>query len=56
MREKLRQTLRDYDSKDIFNCDKTGLFWKMKPNHTISNSPVAGTKQSKDRINWLTLL
>jgi hypothetical protein len=26
MREKLCQTLRDYDPKDIFNCDETGLF------------------------------
>jgi hypothetical protein len=26
MREKLRQTLKDYDPKDIFNCDETGLF------------------------------
>ena len=25
----------------------------MQPNHTISNSPVAGTKQSKDRITVL---
>ena len=23
MREKLHQTLRDYDPKDIFNCDET---------------------------------
>lgn len=53
MREKLRQTLRDYDPKDIFNCDETGLFWKMKPSHTLSNGPVAGTKQSKDRVTIL---
>jgi hypothetical protein len=53
MREKLHQTLRDYDPKDIFNCDETGLFWKMKPSHTISNSPVAGTKQSKDCVTIL---
>jgi hypothetical protein len=53
MREKLHQTLRDYDPKDIFNCDETGLFWKMKPSHTISNGPVAGTKQSKDCVTIL---
>lgn len=50
MRENLRQTLRDYDPKDIFNCDEMGLFWKMKPSRTISNGPVAGSKQSKDRV------
>ena len=53
MRENLRQTLRDYDPKDIFNCDETGLFWKMKPSRTLSNSSVAGSKQSKDRITIL---
>jgi hypothetical protein len=53
IREKLRQTLRDYDPKDIFNCDETGLFWKIKLRHTISNGPVVGTKQSKDCVtDW----
>ncbi|GBC14132.1 tigger transposable element-derived protein 6-like [Rhizophagus irregularis DAOM 181602=DAOM 197198] len=50
MRENLCQILKNYDPNDIFNCDETGLFWKMRPNHTISNGLVAGTKQSKDRI------
>lgn len=53
MRDKLRQTLKDYDPENIFNCDKTGLFWKMKPSRTISNGPVSGTKQSKDCVTVL---
>jgi hypothetical protein len=53
MRENLRETLKGYAPEDIFNCDETGLFWKMRPNHTISNGPVAGTKQSKDRVTVL---
>ena len=28
MREDLCQTLKDYNPKDIFNCDETGLFKK----------------------------
>ena len=44
MRENLRQTLKDYSPEDIFNCDETGLFWKMKPSHTISNRQVLETK------------
>ena len=28
MREDLRQTLRNYNPEDIFNCDETGLYWK----------------------------
>lgn len=46
MRENLRQILKNYDPEDIFNCS---LFWKMRSNRTISNGPVAGTKQPKDR-------
>lgn len=53
MRDRLREILKDYDPKDIFNCDETGLFWKMKPSRTISNGPVSGTKQSKDRVTVL---
>ena len=53
MREKLYQILRDYDLKDIFNYDETGLFWKMKPSYIISNGPVAGTKQSKNCVTIL---
>ncbi|RIA84081.1 hypothetical protein C1645_832787 [Glomus cerebriforme] len=56
MCENLHQILKNYDSEDIFNCDKTGLFWKIKPNHTISNGLVARTKQSKDHIKVNILL
>jgi hypothetical protein len=50
MRENLKQILKNYSPEDIFNCDETGLFWKMKPCRTISNEQTSGTKQSKDRI------
>lgn len=53
MRENLRQTLKNFAPENIFNCDETGLFWKMKPSRTISNGPISGTKQSKDRITVL---
>ena len=53
MRENLHQVLKNYAPDDIFNCDETGLFWKMRPNYTISNGPVAETKQSKDLITVL---
>ena len=29
MRKNLRKTLKGYAPEDIFNCDETGLFWKM---------------------------
>ena len=53
MRENLCETLKGYTPEDIFNCDETGLFWKIRPNHTISNGPVVGTKQSKDCVTVL---
>src|SRR6266498_3089200 len=49
----LHQTLKDYNPKDIFNCDETGLFWKIKSSRTISNGSVSRTKQSKDHITVL---
>jgi hypothetical protein len=45
MQENLRQMLKDYSPEDIFNCDETGLFWKMKPSRMISNGQISGTKQ-----------
>lgn len=50
MRENLWQILKEYSPEDIFNCDETGLFWKMKPCRTISNEQTSGKKQSKDRV------
>jgi hypothetical protein len=35
----IRQTLAAYDPEDIFNCDETGLFWKMSPNRSLSTVP-----------------
>jgi hypothetical protein len=53
MRNEIRSILKNYDPNDIFNCDETGLFWKMKPSRTISNGQVSGTKQSKDHVTIL---
>ncbi|CAB4436321.1 unnamed protein product [Rhizophagus irregularis] len=39
--------------KEENSKDRPGLFWKMKPNHTILNGPVAGTKQLKDHVTVL---
>ncbi|GBC42405.2 tigger transposable element-derived protein 4-like [Rhizophagus irregularis DAOM 181602=DAOM 197198] len=53
MREEIRRVLKNYAPEDIFNCDETGLFWKMRPSRTISNAPISGTKQSKDHVTVL---
>jgi len=39
MRKNIQNILKDYSPNDIFNMDETGLYWKMKPNHTLSTGP-----------------
>src|SRR5918911_1022501 len=53
MRSTLQNLLKEYQLEDIFNCDETGLFWKMEPSRGLSTGPISGTKQSKDRVTVL---
>ena len=48
----LKPTLSKYDSKDIFNADETGLFWRLLPDKTLAfkSEKCYGGKKSKDRI------
>ena len=51
--ERLRQVqdiVKEYETRDIFNCDETGLFWKMTPRKTLSRFSRKGTKEDKARI------
>jgi hypothetical protein len=49
-RETLRDLLKNYSPDDIYNCDETGLYWKMEPSKTLSSHPTSGTKKPKDRV------
>ncbi|XP_048248519.1 tigger transposable element-derived protein 6-like [Haliotis rufescens] len=49
-RESLQEVLLEYNPCDIFNCDETGLLYKIEPNSTLSTVPVSGKKQAKDRL------
>ncbi|XP_065196846.1 tigger transposable element-derived protein 4-like [Sycon ciliatum] len=46
---------QDYDDKDIFNADETGLFWKMSPEKTLAfkGETCKGGKHAKDRVTVL---
>ena len=46
---------QDYEEKDIFNADETGLFYKMLPNRTLAfkNDDCHGGKMAKDRLTVL---
>ena len=50
-RQKLRGITSAYELCNIFNADKTALFWRMEePTRTLSTRPVSGTKKSKERV------
>ena len=49
-RQNLRRLLAEYDLKDIFNMDETGLFFRLQPDATLATAPVKGKKKSKERI------
>lgn len=53
MREKLKDVLKNYRKEDIFNCDETGLYWKMEPNRGLSTTPISGLKLNKERVTVL---
>ncbi|CAG8620706.1 5146_t:CDS:2 [Funneliformis caledonium] len=50
MRKNLQNILIDYSPNDIFNVDKTELYWKMEPNCTLSTRSVASRKQFKEHV------
>ncbi|CAG8843172.1 41434_t:CDS:1, partial [Gigaspora margarita] len=43
-RIKLRQLLFQYEPENIYNADKTRLFYQMLPNQTLAQQAVAGKK------------
>lgn len=49
----LKSIMSEYDPKDIFNADETGLQWKMSPSSTLAKAGDAakGTKKIKARIS-----
>ena len=48
----LTQILHKYGDNNIFSTDKTGIFWKCLPEHTLAEKreKVEGRKIPKDRI------
>ena len=41
----LQELISKYNPSDVFNCDETGLFYRMTPNQTLASGPVSGTKK-----------
>ncbi|XP_060577389.1 tigger transposable element-derived protein 4-like [Ruditapes philippinarum] len=55
MQSKLPSLIKDYEPKNVYNIDETGVFYKMTPNKTleVKGTKCFGGKQSKDRITVL---
>ncbi|XP_062599444.1 tigger transposable element-derived protein 6-like [Saccostrea cucullata] len=51
-RQRLPDITADYDPKDIFNCDETGLFYRALPDKTLNNKDIMckGGKSAKERL------
>ena len=49
----LKALLSGYASRDIFNADETGLFYRMSPDKSISARQIEGIKKDKTRITIL---
>lgn len=49
---RIPEFIGDYDMKDVFNCDETGLYYRALPDKTLSvkGSLTKGSKVSKERI------
>ncbi|KFY93754.1 hypothetical protein V498_04276 [Pseudogymnoascus sp. VKM F-4517 (FW-2822)] len=48
--DNLRAECSSYALKDIFNTDKTGLFWNLQPDRYLATQQIGGGKKSKERI------
>ena len=42
-----------YDLNNVFNADKTALYWELEPSKTLAQGPLSGKKKSKKRVTLL---
>jgi hypothetical protein len=48
--EEIRKACEEYSLDDIYNMDKTGVFWKLKPNRSLLAFEASWKKSNKARI------
>lgn len=49
----IRRILASHPPQDIFNCDESGLCWKLYPDRSISTRTLPGQKKDEARISIL---
>jgi hypothetical protein len=52
---RLPEIIKDFDPKNVWNADETGLFWRLQPNKTMRfrGETCSSGKLSKERITVL---
>ncbi|KAI1001263.1 hypothetical protein K3495_g6937 [Podosphaera aphanis] len=46
----VQELATEYHTDDIYNCDKSGLFWKMTTKRGLSTTSVSGSRKTKARV------
>ena len=46
----LQQRISVFSPRDVFNFDKTSLFYRLEPNKTLATKPVMGRKKDLERL------
>ena len=52
-RNELQQLIQSYPVEDVFNCDKTALFYRLDSVKTLAHGPVMGRKKAKDCVTLM---
>ena len=49
---RMKELLLQYKAKDIYNADKTGLYYRAMPDrtHALNTEKVSGGKKNKERV------
>jgi hypothetical protein len=50
MMKKIRETVQEYGPDLTYNIDKSGYYWKMKPDCSLSTFETKRTKKAKAQI------
>ena len=48
--QEIREAVNPYMNEDVYNMEKSALFWKMAPDGTLGTEQSAGDKNDKARI------
>ena len=51
--EEVRDQIKSFHLRDIFNADETALFYRLEPDQTLATKLISGKKINKDRITIL---